>query len=126
MTSFGRLASAILFTASAAFVPAASAQSDLDFSIENATGYTITELYMSPSKKDNWGKQILSSPLKNGEKRKIVFKSTAKVQAYDLKAVYADGAGSPVWYNLDPSTFARLTLKWDKAKNKSVVVKHRT
>ena len=64
MTSFGRLASAILFTA--------SAQSDLDFVIENSTGYTISEVYMSPTKRDNWGKQILSSPLKNGEKRKIV------------------------------------------------------
>ena len=68
---------------------------------------------------------MLSSPLKNGDKRKIVFKPQAKVQAYDLKAVYADGAGSPVWYDLNPSNFSKLTLKWDKAKNKTVAVKSR-
>jgi hypothetical protein len=125
MYAIRRLAAPLAFLAAASFAPAASAQSDLDFAIENATGYTISEIYLSPNKKDNWGKQVLSSPLKNGEKRKIVFKPTAKVQAYDLKAVYADGAGSPVWYDLNPANFSKLTLKWDKSKNKTVAVKSR-
>src|SRR5262245_54750179 len=98
MIALRKFAAPLAFLAAFSFVPVASADSDLDFTIDNQTGYAISEIYMSPSKKDNWGKQVLSSPLKNGEKRKIVFKSTAKVQAYDLKAVYADGAGSPVWY----------------------------
>jgi hypothetical protein len=125
MTLLRHIAAPMALAAAGLFAPAAFAESDLDFAIENATGYTISEIYMSPSKKDNWGKQVLSSPLKNGEKRKLVFKSTAKVQAYDLKAVYSDGAGSPVWYDLNPSNFSKLTLKWDKAKNKTVAVKSR-
>ena len=125
MNMLRQLAAPLALAAAAILAPNAYADSDLDFAIENATGYTIKEVYLSPTKKDNWGKQVLSSPLKNGEKRKIVFKSTAKVQAYDLKAVYADGGGSPVWYDLNPANFSKLTLKWDKAKNKTVAVKSR-
>ena len=119
-----RRLTAPLAVAAMLFAPASMAQSDLDFSIDNQTGYTIKEIYLSPSKKDTWGKQVLSSPIKNGDQRKIVFKGTAKAQAYDLKAVYADG-GAPVWYDLNPANFSKLTLKWDKAKGKTVVVKHR-
>jgi hypothetical protein len=109
----------------AAFAPAAWADSVLDFTLENRTGYTLKEVYVSPSKKDNWGKQILKAPLKDGANLKLNAPGTAKTQSYDLKAVYMDGAGSPVWYDLEPSKFSRLTLKWDKAKNKTVAVKHR-
>lgn len=125
MTMFRTIAGAAAFASAALFIPTASADSLLDFTIENQTGYTIKELYLSPSKKTTWGKSIISAPLKDKESRKLSAKSTAKVQAYDLMAVYADGSGKPVWYDLEPAKFSRLTLKWDKAKNKTVAVKHK-
>jgi hypothetical protein len=97
----------------------------LDFKLENRTGYTLKELYISPSAKDNWGKNILKGPLKDKANLNIKWKETAKAQTYDLKAVYADNGKSPVWKDLDPTTFSRLELKWDKAKDKTVAVKHR-
>ena len=105
--------------------PAASADSVLDFKLENRTGYTLKEVYISASKKDNWGKVINKSPIKDGGNMKVKWKDAAKAQSYDIKAVYADGGGSPVWYDLDPATFSTLTLKWDKEKKKTVAVKKR-
>ncbi len=126
MNAFRRIGVQLALLAAAAFSNAAMAANEmLDFTLENRTGYTIKEIYMSPTKKDNWGKQILKNPLKDGANLKLNAPATAKVQAYDLKAVYADGAGSPVWYDLKPAQFTRLELKWDKAKNKTVAVKHR-
>lgn len=125
MTTTLRTLAAHALVLAAAFAPAAWADSVLDFTLENRTGYTLTEVYMSPAKKDNWGRQLLKAPLKDGGNLKLAAPATAKVQAYDLKAVYKDGSGSPVWYDLKPSTFNRLTLKWDKAKNKTVAVKHK-
>ena len=74
MIGFTKLAGATLLLAGALLAPAASAESDMDFTIENQTGFTIKELYVSPSKKDKWGKQILKSPMKDGDTRKITFK----------------------------------------------------
>jgi len=120
-----RRLTAPLAVAALLLAPAASADNVLDFKLENRTGYTLKEVYISPSKKDNWGKVINTAPIKDGGDYAMKAKSTAKVQKYDLKAVYADGAGAPIWYDLDPSQFSRLTLKWDKSKNKTVAVKHR-
>jgi hypothetical protein len=114
-----------LAVAALLFTPAALAESVLDFKLENKTGYTLKEVYISASKKDNWGKVVNKSPIKDGGTMNVKWKDAAKAQSYDLKAVYADGAGTPVWYDLDPSTFSTLTLKWDKEKKKTVAVKHR-
>jgi len=124
MKTLGRITAAIAFSAALLPVPLAYAESNLDFSIENQTGHTINELYLSPTRKDNWGRQVLSSPLKNGDTRKLSFKSTARTQSYDLKAVYNDG-GSPVWYSLEPATFSKVTLKWNKQTRKTTLQKHR-
>jgi hypothetical protein len=120
-----RRCTAPLAVAALLFTPAALAESVLDFKLENKTGYTLKEVYISASKKDNWGKVINKSPIKDGASMNVKWKDAAKAQTYDIKAVYADGAGSPVWYDLDPTTFSRLTLKWDKDKQKTVAQKHR-
>ena len=114
-----------LAVAALLFTPTAMAESVLDFKLENRTGYTLKEVYISASKKDNWGKVINKAPIKDGGNMNVKWKDAAKAQSYDLKAVYADGAGSPVWYDLDPTTFSTLTLKWDKEKKKTVAVKAR-
>lgn len=93
-----------------------------DFVVENATGYTIDALYVSPTRKDSWGRQLLSRSLKDGESRKIVFKPSNKVTIYDLRAEYADGDKAE-WRSLDVTTFSRLTIKWNAKTGKSSVVK---
>jgi len=123
MHGMSRMAGALLL-ASAFLAPAAQADSNMDFTVENQTGFTLTELYVSPNKKDSWGKNILKSPMKDNETRKITFKPTAKIQSYDIRAVYADG-GKPVWYDIEPANISKVTLKWDKQARKTILVKHR-
>ena len=125
MKTLRLLAAPLALAAAAAFAPSASAESVLDFKLQNRTGYTLKEVYISPSKKDNWGNAVNKGPIKDGGNMNVKWKSAAKAQSYDLKAVYADGAGSPVWYDLDPTKFSTLTLKWDKEKKKTVAVKAR-
>jgi hypothetical protein len=125
MKMLREFAAPLALAAAAAFAPPAFADSVLDFKLENRTGYTLKEVYISPSKKDNWGKVVNKNPIKDGGHMNVKWKSAATSQSYDLKAVYADGAGSPVWYDLDPTKFSTLTLKWDKEKKKTVAVKAR-
>jgi hypothetical protein len=124
MNGFTRIAGALLLLAGALFAPAVQADSLLDFSVENQTGFTLKELYVSPGKKDTWGKNILKSPMKDGDTRKISFKPHAKIQSYDVMAVYADG-GKPIWYDIEPANISKVTLKWDKQARKTILVKHR-
>lgn len=100
-----------------------AANADRDFVIENATGYTIKALYISPTRKETWGRQLLSSRLKDGESRKIVFKPTNTLKIYDVRAEYADGDKAE-WRALDVTTFSTLTIKWNAKTGKSSVVKH--
>ena len=67
-----------LAVAALLFAPAASAESVLDFKLENKTGYTIKEIYISPSKKDNWGKVVNKSPIKDGGTMNVKWKGAAK------------------------------------------------
>lgn len=125
MSTLRQFAKHVLFLLIVLAAPLASAQSVLDFTIENQTGFTFKELYISASDKDDWGKNLLSSPLKDGASKKMKAKPTAKVTMYDLRAVYADGK-AVVWKELEPSKFARVTLKWNKETGKTSLTKHRS
>lgn len=124
MIKLRQVAKHFLFILLVLAAPLASAQSVLDFTIENQTGFTFKELYISASDKDDWGKNLLGKPLKDGESKKMKAKPTAKVTTYDLRAVYADGK-AVVWKELEPAKFARVTLKWNKETGKTSLTKHR-
>jgi len=116
---------AVLLLALAGFAGpcALAANPDLDFTIENQTGFIVKELYLSPTNKDTWGKQILQQgPLADKGTRNTKFKPTATATVWDMKAVYADGK-SVVWKDLDLTKFNRLVLKWNKSTGKTSVVK---
>ena len=118
----GRIASILLFALAAFASPAVLAQSNLDFTVENQTGFVFKELYLSPVTKDNWGKQILSSPIPDKGTRNIKFKPTVTATVFDMRVVYADGK-AVFWRELDLTKFNRLVLKWDKATGKTSIVK---
>jgi hypothetical protein len=121
--SIGRMVAVLLLGLAGFATPAALAQNpDLDFTVENQTGFTFNELYLSPAQKETWGKQVLSSPLKDGQSRGIRFKPTAKSTVWDMRVVYADGK-AVYWKGLDLTKFNRLVLKWDKSTGKTSVQK---
>lgn len=81
-----------------------------DFVLHNETGVEIHELYVSPSKSDDWEEDILGrDTLPSGESVDISFHRSEKARKWDLKIVDDDG-GSVEWENLDLSTISEITL----------------
>jgi hypothetical protein len=100
---------ASVFLASVALV-AAQKQ---DFTLVNKTGLQIDKVFVSPSKVDTWGDDILGRDvLGDGEKVDIKFGHSATACHYDLKIVDAE-KDSVVWEDINLCECDVLTLKYE-------------
>lgn len=102
MTNRNRLIAAIGAVAltGLAAVPAI-AQMYEKITILNSTGYTISEIYISPSDTNDWEEDVLDIDiLPDGNDVRIDFRRAADTCDWDLKVVYDDG-DEAVWDNLD-------------------------
>src|ERR1041384_1019575 len=90
--------------------PAAFAQGKQDFTLHNATGVEIHELYVSPHSTDDWEEDILGQDtLPSGDTVDITFSRTEKAKMWDLKIV--DGKGNSIeWENLNLLEISKVTL----------------
>lgn len=69
--------------------------------ILNSTGYTISEIYISPSSAASWQEDVLDLDiLRDGREVTIDFRRAANTCDWDLKVVYDDGEEA-VWDGLD-------------------------
>jgi hypothetical protein len=104
--------------AAAAFVVTAPATADdakQDFTLVNKTGYELKELYVSPSKADDWQDDILGQDvLEDGKAVNIHFNPKAKTCKWDLKVVYTDDDSSAVWQNIDLCSVDKITIHYDR------------
>jgi hypothetical protein len=97
-------------------VSPAFAQRNLDFTLLNRTGLTINELYVSPSKSDDWEEDVLGRDvLKHGETVDITFARNETSCTWDLKIVDSDG-DSVSWSSIDLCTAAHITLQYEDGK----------
>jgi hypothetical protein len=93
----------------------------LDFVLVNKTGVTITEIYVSPTKSDDWEEDVLGKDvLKNGERVTIEFARSEKTCKWDLKMVDEDD-DEAVWKNLDLCTINELTIMWENKKPTAII-----
>jgi hypothetical protein len=98
---------------------------ELDFDLVNATGYDIKELYIGPSGTGDWDKsdEILKGKvLKDGELWKIKFHPKATAEKWDMMVTWADGSGKVEWLNLKLTEIDKITLKYNKATDKTTAV----
>jgi hypothetical protein len=100
------------------FITHAQAESDLDFTIANKTGYDIKELYIGPTTSDEWGDNILKKTLKDGDSLEITFSPKAKAKKWDIKVVYED-KDKAQWIGYKLEEINKITLFWDAEKGKS-------
>jgi hypothetical protein len=102
-------------------IPAAQAQdARQDFKLVNQTGFTISELYVSPSKTDNWEEDVLGDDeLENGKSTTIRFNKNTRTCAYDLKIVYSDDEDDAIWNNIDLCRVSTVTLYYDRSTKKT-------
>jgi hypothetical protein len=92
----------------------AQAQSRLDFTLVNRTGYQINEVYAGPVSSSSWGRDIMGQEvLPNGRSLNIRFNRSASTCNWDLKVVYDDGDETE-WRNVNLCSISRVTLHWDR------------
>ncbi len=102
--------------ASLAMSVSAWAQGKQDFTLVNKTGYTLSELYVSPAAAQDWEEDILGKDiLDDGESVDISFDRGSKTCKWDLKVVYEDDDSSAVWSGIDLCTVSRITIKYNRS-----------
>jgi len=92
----------------------------LDFTLVNKTGYTIKELFISPSNTNSWGEDILGrDTLANGEKCKITFSSSESSELWDMKVTWSDGDSPDVWHQVDLTKYHTITVFYNRGEDKT-------
>ena len=99
----------------ALLVAAPAFAGDQDFTLVNKTGYDIAEVYASPTKAADWGKDIMGSDvLSDGASVDITFSPNASACIYDLSVVYSD-KDTAEWDKVNLCTTNKITLHWNKS-----------
>ena len=96
------------------FMPtSARADSALDFVLVNDTGYTIDKIFVSPSKAEEWGEDVMGQDqLEDGKSVKIHFsRAHEKVAKWDIKVVFTDKENR-YWTDLDLSSISEVTIHY--------------
>lgn len=85
-----------------------------DFTLVNRTGYALNEVYISPTKKDNWGKDRLgSTQLLNGQSRNFRFGDT-KNCVQDIKVVFTDDESEVEWEGFNLCELNKIVLRYNR------------
>lgn len=93
----------------------AAAQAKQDFTLVNATGYTIDKVFVAPSKSDSWEEDVLGRDvLPNKDSVHITFSRADKTCSWDLKVVYDDGETAE-WDGFDLCTVSKITIKYNRS-----------
>ncbi len=86
-----------------------------DFTLVNATGYPISEVYVSPTKAKTWGSDILGKHIiANRESWKLTFPQSKAQCFQDLKIVFEDDNSEVVWENFNLCEIDKVTLTYDR------------
>lgn len=96
------------------FPSVASAQAKQNFTLVNNTGYTISEVYVAPSKSDSWEEDILGRDvMPNATTFDIVFSRKEKTCMWDLKVIYDDGE-SAEWNNFNLCEVSSIAIHYNR------------
>lgn len=112
ISSFFPAAALVAFTLVA---PAVAQEAKQDFKLINATGYELKALYVSPSKSDDWGDDILGQDvLSDGQTVSVHFSPKVHTCKWDLKVTYSDDDSNAVWSGIDLCTVEKITIHYDR------------
>ena len=102
------------FAAALALASTTAFAADADFTLTNRTGLTIRELYVSPAKRSQWGRDRLGDGvLEQARSRHMKFGETA-ICKQDIKVVFEDDTPDAVWENVDLCEIEKITLRYDR------------
>ena len=110
----------LLFAALAASVvavtaPAIADDAKQDFRLVNRTGYELKALFVSPSKFESWGDDVLGQDvLEDGKLANIHFSPKAQTCKWDLKVVYTDDDSNAIWQGINLCEVDKITIHYDR------------
>jgi hypothetical protein len=94
---------------------AAAQQARQDFMLVNRTGYELQEVYVSPTKADEWEEDVLGQDtLEDGARVTIRFKRSTTTCRWDLKVVYTVDDSTAVWRNINLCAVERVTIRYNR------------
>lgn len=100
--------------------PVTKAESQMDFTLVNATGYQINEIYVSPSASDEWGENILDAVLEDGNYATVTFQPEADdTQSWDLMVTWDDDSPNTYWRGFKLAEIHKITLKYNRAADET-------
>ena len=100
------------------FTGTAHAEARQDFDLSNKTGYEIKEVYVSPSKSDDWEEDVLGTgTLPDGNKVHIKFHRATETCQWDVKVVYTDDSSSAVWQNINLCDVEKITIHYNRSSD---------
>lgn len=95
--------------------PVAAQQARQNFTLVNRTGYVLSEVYVSPTKSDDWQEDVLGQDtLDDGQRVNIRFKRSTTTCRWDLKVVYEVDSSTAVWSNINLCEIERITIRYNK------------
>ena len=98
---------------------------ELDFTLVNKTGYDIKQVSVGPTGDTDWKLEdevLKGRSFKNGESLDIKFHPKERAENWDLKIEWSDGSPSDEWLKLNLTKIEKVTLKYDKASDKTTAV----
>ena len=111
---FGRMLLASVFTTMIAG-PLTAQEARQDFRLVNRTGYELNAVFVSPSKSNQWGDDVLGQDtLDDAAGVNIKFHATTKTCKWDLKVVYTVDDSNAVWHDIDLCSVDKITIKYNK------------
>lgn len=109
--------------ASSLAASAAWGQAKQDFILVNKTGYALSEVFVSPSRSDDWEEDILGRDIMlDGVEYEIYFNRADKSCLWDLKVTYHDDNSSAIWHDIDLCTVSRVTLLYNRQSDTTTAV----
>jgi hypothetical protein len=89
---------------------------DADFTLTNATGYALREVYVSPSKQESWGADRLGSTvLEDGKSKLFKFPKSQSACMQDLKVVYDDDGSSAKWEGINLCEIDKVRIRYNRS-----------
>jgi hypothetical protein len=86
---------------------------DQDFTLRNRTGYTIEQVYVSPSNDNSWGEDVLGKDvMRDGASTDITFSRKETACKWDLKVVFDDDEDA-IWEDFDLCSISEITLRYE-------------
>ena len=92
------------------------AESELDFTLSNKTGYGIKAVYVAPSASTTWEENLISETLEHNEDVEIQFDPKGKHPSkWDIMIVFVDDDSKVYWKGCKLAEISKITLKYDRS-----------